>query len=284
VSPAGGASIACVGLVHVYRAAGTDIAALRGVDLDVRAGERVALLGPSGSGKSTLLAVVAGIRRPSAGAVVVAGRDIARLPERDLRDYRAHTIGTMLQGAAGNLLGYASPADNLRLAGRIPGGRLDSPAADLLAAVGLSPAQRRTPVADLPPSSQQFAALAVALANQPLVLAADEPTSQLDPPARDDLLEALLRLAAERATTVLVVTHDAEVAARMDRTVHLRDGRVGAEGRTGAPGEAHEQLAVIGSDGALLLPEELTRDWPAGTLVRVRSVDGELRVTRAEDR
>ena len=259
-----GAAIVCIGLVHVYRAAGTDIAALRGIDLAVRPGERVALLGPSGSGKSTLLAVVAGIRRPSAGRVLVGGTDITRLDRSALRGYRKHTIGTMLQGTGANLLGYASAADNIRFAG--------GPATtEVLVSAGLTGGS--TAVADLPPLAQQLTAVAVALANTPQVLVADEPTGRLDPAERDRLLDVLLRITGERGTTVLVVTHDGEVAARMDRTVHLRDGRVGAEGR----------LAVVGTDGSILLPERLATSWPAGTLVAVdETADGGLRITRAD--
>ncbi len=274
-----GASILCIGLVHVYRAAGTDIAALRGVDLDVRAGERVALLGPSGSGKSTLLAVVAGIRRPSAGSVIIDGADIARLPEPDLRSYRAGTVGTMLQGALFNLLPYASPIDNVRLAQRTkrrtsqPTSQATSPATSqptspdpqaLLTAAGLTRAQQRTPVARLSSARQQFVALAVALANAPAVLAADEPTAQLDAAASRDLLEVMIGTTDEHGTTVLVVTHDDEVAATLGRTLHLREGRIGAEGRR------QERLAVVGVDGSLQLPEHLAQQWPAGTLVRVQ--------------
>ena len=270
-----GATIVCAGLVHVYRAAGTDIAALRGIDLAVRAGERVALLGPSGSGKSTLLAIVAGIRRPSAGAVLVGGTDLARLSEGLLRAYRA-AIGTMLQGTGANLLGYASAADNVRQARRISRPRPGrTPIAALLEAAGLPGSRHDRPVDALPAAEQQLAALAVALANDPRVVVADEPTSGLEPADRDRLLDALLRITGDRGTTVLVVTHDPAVAARMDRTVHLRDGRVGAEGR--------ERLAVVGADGAVLLPEHLTAGWAAGTLVRVHEVGAdELRITRVE--
>jgi ABC-type lipoprotein export system ATPase subunit len=275
-------SIVCIGVVHVYRAAGTDIAALRGVDLEIRTGERVALLGPSGSGKSTLLAVIAGIRRPSAGSVIVGGRELARLRESHLRDYRARTVGTLLQGAASNLLPYATAADNLRHAQRIARPRSTgapddrSSIAGLLDAVGLTRAEQRIAVEDLPPSRQQFAALAVAVANAPRVLVADEPTSQLDPSARDHLLDAMLGIAEGRRMTVMVVTHDAEVAARMDRTLHLRDGRVDAEGRD------QERLAVIGADGAVVLPQALGAAWSPGTLVRVQVDDDELRISRVE--
>ena len=106
-----------------YRAAGSDTAALRGLDLHVQAGQQLALLGPSGSGKSTLMSLLAGIRQPSAGVIKIDGRDIARLPERTLRRYRAETVGTLLQGAAENLLPFAGADDNVQFARRATGRR-----------------------------------------------------------------------------------------------------------------------------------------------------------------
>lgn len=253
-APTGGARVRCVGVVHVYQVAGTDVAALRGVDLDISPGEQVALLGPSGSGKSTLLSVVAGLRRPSAGEVYIDGADIARWSERRLHDYRAHTAGLMLQGAGSNLLGYTHPAANVAFAtGR------DGAGDPVLQAARLADETR--PVSKLDRAAQQATALAVAMADPPRLLLVDEPTSQLDAHARDALLDVLTRVTAEHGTTVLVVTHDEDVARRMQRMVRMRAGRVGSEGAR------HRQLAVVGADGAIQLPEELLATWPPGSKV-----------------
>lgn len=257
-----GAGVRTVGVVHVYRVAGTDVAALRGVDLTVAPGERVALLGPSGSGKSTLLSVVAGLRRPSAGAVFVDGDDIARFSETQLYAYRSAGLGLMMQGTVSNLLPYASPRENVRfVAGRPPRGRAADPGAEALAAAGL--VDERRPVGTLSRADQQATALAVAMAGSPRLLLVDEPTSQLDDDARERLLDTLVAATAAAGTTVLMVTHDETVAQRMQRMVRMREGRVGAEG------QRHDQYAVIGADGSVQLPEELMAAWPAGSTVVV---------------
>jgi putative ABC transport system ATP-binding protein len=276
-TPPSGASVVCAGVVHVYRAFGTDTAALRGVDLTVPPGQQIALLGPSGSGKSTLLTLLAGIRQPSAGEIRVDDRDISRLAERDLRRYRAHTVGTLLQGAAENLLGFASPDENVRYARQaVPRRhRGQQSVAPLLRAVGLPDSAYRIPVRRLPPSQQQATAVAVAMTNSPRLLVADEPTSQLDEATRDTLLDALLAVVAQNGTTLIIVTHDSEVAYRMQRTLHLRDGRVGAEEHE------RERFAVLGADRSVQLPDHLVAEWTTGTRVRVTAVTSdELRLTR----
>ena len=260
-----GAHVRTAGVVHVYRVAGTDVAALRGVDLTVAPGERVALLGPSGSGKSTLLSVVAGLRRPSAGSVYIDGDDIARFTEAELYGYRASGLGLMMQGAVANLLPYANPRENVRfVAGRTRDGRrVADPGAEALDAAGL--VDERRAVAGLSRADQQATALAVAMAGDPRLLLVDEPTSQLDDDARERLLDTLVWATSAAGTTLLMVTHDENVAHRMQRVVRMRDGRVGAEG------QRHEQYAVIGADGSVRLPEGLMATWPAGSTVAVEA-------------
>jgi ABC-type lipoprotein export system ATPase subunit len=264
----GGAAIRTAGVVHVYRVAGTDVAALRGVDLSVAPGERVALLGPSGSGKSTLLSVVAGLRRPSAGSVLIDGQDIARFSESQLYDYRSDSLGLMMQGALSNLLPYASPRENVAfVSGRARSRAGHEITGEALAAAGL--ADERRPVAALSRADQQATALAVAMAGSPRLLLVDEPTSQLDDDARENLLDTLVQTTTAVGTTLLMVTHDEQVAHRMQRMVRMRDGRVGAEG------QRHEQYAVIGADGSVQLPEELLASWPAGSTVSVKASSAE---------
>jgi putative ABC transport system ATP-binding protein len=252
-------------VMHIYRTDEVEVIALRGVDLQVEPGEMVALLGPSGSGKSTLLTVLAGLIRPSAGTVRVAGEDIARLSERDLLAFRRNRIGIMLQGTSRNLLPYASVQENLHFAQRGSGRstrQARSRSAELLALVGLEDLSKRRAVS-LSGGEQQRLSLAVSVVNEPAVLLADEPTSQLDQ-HNADRVAALLREVRDRhGTTVVTVTHDENLATTFDRTVSMRDGRVGTESRHG------EAYAVIGRDGSLQLPAELGPDFPPGTLVRV---------------
>jgi putative ABC transport system ATP-binding protein len=273
-------SVHCNGLVHLYRGSdGSDVVALRGVDLDVAAGERTALLGPSGSGKSTLLELLAGLQRASAGRLHVGGHDLRAMTPPELTRFRAGRVGTVLQGAARNLFPYATAQQNVAFAqgslGRRARRGLLRPA-ELLEALGLGPVARRR-VGLLSGGEQQRVAVAVGLANGPGLLLADEPTSQLDAEHRRHVLDLLTRACDELGTTVVVVTHDADVGQALGRTVSMRDGRVGAEGRHGV------QYAVVGRDGSVLIPDPLLTDWPPGTLVRVEEDGDGLRLTREDD-
>lgn len=275
-----GIPVSCHGLVHIYRLEGNDVVALSGVDLDVASSEVVGLLGPSGSGKSTLLNLFAGLLRPSAGRLTVGAHEIARMDERGLARMRATDVGVVLQGAMRNLLPYANPADNVRFAQR--GARKlrsslesadDLRTAELLDArevldlVGLAD-HARTALPGLSPGQRQRLAVAVGLAARPGLLLLDEPTSQLDHEGRDEVLQAVTDINRDLGTTVVAVTHDPDVAARLPRTVTIRDGRVGAEGRRG------EDFAVVARDGSLTLPPDILESVPPGSLLRVTVVDG----------
>ena len=261
-----GIGVTCRGLVYIYRLEGYDVVALAGVDLDIAPGESLALVGPSGSGKSTLLSLLAGLLRPAAGRVQVGQYDLAKATDADLRRMRSTDVGVVLQGATRNLLPYLTAEQNVRFAQRAvpPQRRRELPAArEVFSLVGLPARGRfRLRPASLSPGERQRLALAVALATRPGLLLADEPTSQLDSRARDEVVAALDAVRAG-GTTVVVVTHDPAVGARLGRTVTIRDGRVGAEGRLG------EEYAVVGRDGTVHLPADVLRAIPPGTLLRV---------------
>jgi ABC-type lipoprotein export system ATPase subunit len=265
----GGLAVSTRGLVHIYRAEGHDVAALSGVDLVVGSGEMVGLLGPSGAGKSTLLTLFGGLMRPSAGRVQVGDHELSTMTEAELDAFRAAEVGLVLQGASRNLLPYLTPHQNVEFAQHTArrAGRDVPPAREVLDLVGLGDRGRR-PLASLAPGQLQLAALAVALASRPGLLLGDEPTSQLHHTSRDTVLAALARVNEEWGTTIVVVTHDPEVAARLPRTVTIRDGRVGGEGRAG------EEYAVVAADGSLPLPPAAVGAFPPGALVRVHEVDG----------
>jgi putative ABC transport system ATP-binding protein len=252
-------------LVHLYHTEGHDVAALSGVDLTVGAGELVGLLGPSGAGKSTLLSLLGGMFRPSAGRIFLGDAELSGLSERALDDLRATQVSIMLQGAARNLVPYRDPVGNVAFAQRWTRRRTaDLPAPrEVLAAVGLGSLEH-APLSALTAGQLQLTAVAVALASRPGLLLADEPTSQLDHAARDLVLQAIARANRELGTTVLLVTHDPAVAQRLPRTVTIRDGKIGGEGRLG------EEYAVVTADGFLPLPAHAA--LPPGTLVRLRPV------------
>lgn len=265
------------GLVHIYRSEGHEVAALSGVDLQVEPGEMVGLLGPSGAGKSTLLSLLAGVFKPSAGKVFVGAVELSGATGKELDDLRARDVSLMLQGAGRNLLPYLTPVENVRFAqgaARAAGKDLPDPEV-VLADVGLE-GQGDRPLSELSPGHLQLAALAVAMASRPGLLLADEPTSQLEHEARDRVLDRLAQLNRELGTTIVLVTHDPDVANRLPRTITIRDGRVGGEGRSG------EEYAVVTPDGFLPLPAHVREDLLPGTLVRFHQVDGQYVLIREE--
>jgi ABC-type lipoprotein export system ATPase subunit len=264
-----GLRVSTRGLVLIYRSEGHEVAALSGVDLDIEAGEMVGLLGPSGSGKSTLLSLLAGLFRPSAGKVFVGPHELSSANPRELDQLRAREVSLMLQGAVRNLLPYYTPLDNVRFAqGAARAVNKDVPSPEeVVEGIGLG-ADAHRPLAELSPGHLQLAALAVAMATWPGLLLADEPTSQLDHEARDLVLERMARVNRDFGTTIVLVTHDPDVAALLPRTITIRDGRVGGEGRSG------EEYAVVTPDGFLPLPGHVREDLLPGTLVRFHLEDG----------
>ena len=274
-----GVGVRCEGVVHLYRTfAGHDVVALRGIDLTIAAGERVAFLGPSGCGKSTLLTLLGGIQRPSAGRVFLGDEEISRLSERRLASVRSRLVSTMLQGATRNLLPYATARQNIAFArlGTSTRDRDDLPGpAELLDVVDLAD-QRDQVVSTMSGGQRQRLALACAIATGPRLLLADEPTSALGHGDREAVVALLHRIGTDFGTTVVVVTHQAEVAATFARTITMKGGRIGAEGRSGS------EYAVVGEEGLLHLPTQLAELWPAGTLVRIEQ-DDDARLTIARE-
>ncbi|TDC05782.1 ATP-binding cassette domain-containing protein [Nonomuraea longispora] len=290
--------VRCDGIVQIYKAQDVEVVALRDVDLTIDAGETVALLGPSGAGKSTLLWLLAGLLRPSAGRLWMDGVDLGRLDQRGLDRLRATHIGMMLQNPARNLIGYLSAAQNITFAQRAAGHarlgarsgsrpgagfgsrrsarvRARARARDLLARVRLADAGGR-PAGRMSGGEQQRLALAVALANEPKLLLADEPTSQLDEESGARVIELIKDVAAADGTTAVVVTHDTSVSEALSRTVTIRDGRVGAEGRRG------EDFVVVGREGAVQVPPEYHHLLPPGSMARIEELEDGIALRRAE--
>ena len=208
-------------LYRFFHAGDDETFALRGVSLDVRGGEIVAVVGPSGSGKSTLLHCLAGLDEPDGGSVTVAGRQITRRGEGTRAELRARWIGVLLQ--SGNLLEHLSVADNIGIA-RALAGRTDRAAVQLLDEVGLEGRANASP-STLSGGEAARAGLAVALANDPPVLLADEPTGEVDE-GNEGLILELLRRRADSGSALVIVTHSERVASEADRVVRLVDGTV----------------------------------------------------------
>lgn len=273
--------VRCENLVQVYGSSGQEVTALRGVDLTVAEAEAVALLGPSGAGKSTLLWLLAGFLRPTAGVAEVCGRQLTDLTPRSAAAMRLRDVGVVMQNPGRNLLQHATTAGNVLFA-QGPARRSRAAkrrrTADLLESVGLAAVVRRT-AGRLSGGEQQRLAVAVALANGPRLLLADEPTSQLDHGSAAAVIDVIRAANTDRGTTVVVVTHDPAVSSALGRTVTIRDGRVGAEGHAG------EEYLVVSRDGSVQLPAEVLEGaLPPGSLARaVPTADG-VRLYRADVR
>ena len=218
------------GLAKTYSGDGVEVLALRGVDLDVAAGELVAVMGPSGCGKSTLLHLLGGLDRPTAGSIELGGRRVEALSEAEWAVVRRGQVGFVFQFF--NLVGNLTVAENVELPARLVGATSGNAArrcAELLERLGVSARADALP-SRLSGGQQQRVALARALVNNPAVLLADEPTGNLDSSSAREVL-ALLREVQSQGQTVVLVTHDARVAASADRVVSMRDGLVVDETR-----------------------------------------------------
>ena len=259
----------------VYRIAETGVVALGGVELDIAQGEFLAVVGPSGSGKSTILNLVGGLDRASAGAVEVDGQDLGLLSDDDLTLYRAERVGFVWQGTARNLVPYLSVRENVRLPGTIHRSveqARQRSADELLDLVGLRDRRHHKP-GMLSGGEQQRAAIAVALANTPRILLADEPTAELDSVSARTVLDAFRAVNREFGVTIVMVTHDLVSARAADRRIRVRDGRVLHEGTHVAP---------IGEDGRVRLPDEAVAALGDGELEAEVSAD-EVRLRRRSE-
>ena len=219
-------ALECHDVFKIYRSGPVETVALRGLDLKVEPGELVAILGPSGCGKSTLLALAAGLDEPSAGELRAWGRSLGRLPESELAAYRARDLAIVFQSE--NLWSALSAQENVAISLRLAGhDDAAAAAAQSLAAFGLGE-RRSHRAAALSGGEQQRVAIAAAAARRARLVLADEPTGELDQRNEETVLAALEKLTRDYGSTVIVVTHSERVAARAERVVEMRDGRVAA--------------------------------------------------------
>jgi ABC-type lipoprotein export system ATPase subunit len=257
----------------IRRAPHGDVAALRGLNLRAARGEMLAVLGPSGAGKSTLLAACAGQLRPSSGRLEVCGVDVSAASQRALDALRREHLGIVRQHYHRSLPRELTAAEIVALPLRLGGGGAREGrrrAAVLLEHAGLAGHADALPD-ELSGGQQQRVAICAALATGPRLVLADEPTGELDAAASRDAVDLLASLARDEQATVLVVTHDQHVADRADRTVHLRDGRLSAEG-------AREPVLVVDDHGWIRLPGPLREEAGLGARVRARAGHGHVRL------
>jgi len=276
--------IVCEDLFKIYKIADLEVVALRGLDLVVRKGELVAIVGASGSGKTTLLNILGGLDTPTAGKVVVGGKDLLNMSARALVRYRRQEVGFVWQQTGRNLIPYLTAFQNVELPLSLVGmsqKKREKRAGELLEAVGLANRMYHRPER-LSGGEQQRVAIAVALAHNPPLLLADEPTGELDSHAASNILDVFHSLNETYGVTVVIVTHDVSVTGKVERVVTIRDGRTSLEtvrgtGMPEAEGgqpQAYEEFIVLDGAGRLQLPREY---------VDKLNLKGRVRVLLSED-
>lgn len=238
--------IICDNLVKIYRVAGRDVVALQGLDMLVGKGELLGVVGVSGSGKSTLMNILGGLDRPTAGRVWADGKDLLKLSDTQLDAYRLYQVGFVWQQTSRNLVPYLNAQQNVELPLTLAGGAgawRHKRAGELLEMVGIE-SRRKHKLTELSGGEQQRVGIAVALANSPALLLADEPTGEVDENTAQSLYNLFRRLNKELGLTTIIVSHDPHLAHQVDRVISIRDGKVSTESKV-VNGHATVQLGAI---------------------------------------
>ncbi len=285
-SESGRSYVYCNDVFKIFKVADLEVVALRGLDLRVERGDITAIVGTSGSGKSTLLNILAGYDTPSAGTVYVGDCDLLNMTSKEVVEYRRNEVGFVWQQTARNLFSYLTALENVELpmmlAGRDAGGRRQRATA-LLEMVGLEGRLRHRPE-QLSGGEQQRVAIAVALANQPPLLLADEPTGELDDETGAEILELLNGLNVELGTTIIVVTHDPAISTSVGRAITIRDGKTSSEihrnvevsTQIGGEATGTEEFFLVDASGRVQIPRDMLDNLSIGERVRVEIVDGRV--------
>jgi ABC-type lipoprotein export system ATPase subunit len=280
--------IVCDDLVKIYKTGEIETVALAGLDLEVGQGEVLAVVGPSGSGKTTLLNVLGGLDRPTDGRVTVGGVDLLDLSTDGLMRYRRDVVGFVWQQNARNMLPYLTALQNVQLPMQLRGlgpRERHAHACELLEAVELADRMDHQPHA-LSGGEQQRVAVAIALANGPGLLLADEPTGSVDSQTAGVIVDLFRSLAHRYGVTVVIVTHDTSIAQHVDRTVAIYDGRTSFERVRRTAGDlvvGHEEYVIVNGDGRLQLPPELVERLGIAGRARIYLADDHLEIWPEEN-
>lgn len=259
-------------LVKIYKTKDIEVLALQGLDLTVEKGELVAIIGNSGSGKSTFLNMIGGLDKPSAGKLFVAGKNLFTLNEKELVEYKRDTVGFVWQNNARNLLPYLTALENIMTPMHLTNRKNKREwALELLELVGMSH-RKNNRLQQLSGGEQQRIAIAIALANEPKLLLADEPTGSVDRRTADYIYDLFVRLNRDKGQTIVIVTHDTTLAKKVKRVVAIRDGKISSErilkeefsdlSKASAVNwqeleETQEEYAIIDRAGRLQIPRDL---------------------------
>ncbi len=296
--------IECDSLVKIYKTKDIEVLALQGLDLTVKRGELMAVIGNSGSGKSTFLNMIGGLDRPSAGKLYVDGKNLFQMTEQELVEYKRSTVGFVWQNNARNLLPYLTALENVmtpmlfveKKDAAFTEEKKRERAEELLELVGLEH-RKNSKLSQLSGGEQQRVAIAIALANNPKLLLADEPTGAVDRKTADDILEMFRRLNEELGLTIIIVTHDKELARKVNRVISIRDGKTSSErimkdnyrermenlSVEWAEEETQEEFAVLDRAGRLQIPSELLEEMGVSeNKVKLRLADGKIIIEKPE--
>ena len=285
------------GLVKIYKTKQTEVLALQGLDLTVEEGELTALIGNSGSGKSTFLNMIGGLDRPSAGSLIVGGRNLFTLTEKQLVAYKRETVGFVWQNNGRNLLPYLSALENIILPMHLSDTKKKKDKAlELLDMVGMS-SKKHSRLNTLSGGEQQRIAIAIALANSPKLLLADEPTGSVDPKTADYIFDIFTEL-NKNGQTILIVTHDVALSKKVKRVVAIRDGKISSERilkekyadrlkevsidwRTE---DTQEEYVIMDKAGRVQIPKEILGALGlADNKVKLELTDGKIIITKPEE-
>jgi ABC-type lipoprotein export system ATPase subunit len=292
--------IHCEGLVKIYKAADLEVFALQGLDLRIESGELMAIIGNSGSGKSTLMNMLGGLDRPSAGTLEIDGKNMLKMSERDLVRYKRESVGFVWQNNARNLIPYLTALENVELPILLKGKRKRLRALELLEAVGLTH-RKNNKLHQLSGGEQQRVAIAIALANHPKLLLADEPTGSVDSRMADQILDLFRELNRTIGITIVIVTHDPLLAKKVDRVVAIRDGKISSEmlrrksyaeeleelerGIAQSEEDSHVEYAILDKAGRLQVPANYLESIGVKDTnkVKLELVEGKIVLTSPEE-
>lgn len=292
--------IVCDGLVKIFKTDEIEVMALQGLDMEIQQGEMLSVIGKSGSGKSTLMNIIGGLEKPSAGKIIVDGKNLSDMTEKEMVLYRKKKVGFVWQKSERNLFPYLTSIENIEAAMNFTGMSAKEKkewAMELLEMVGMSHRKDSYP-RKMSGGEQQRIAIAVALANKPVILLADEPTGAVDSKTSNMIQDLFRKLNREMGITIIIVTHDMKLANKVDRVVMISDGKISTEKimkdkyreqidsiESEALGDdAHEEYAVMDKARRVQLNEEMLREAGIDTnKVKVKVEDGRV-IIEAENK
>lgn len=292
--------LVCDGLVKIYKTDEVEVLALQGLDLEIKRGELVAIIGKSGSGKSTLLNMIGGLDKPTAGRIYVDGKDLFAMDEKQLVEYRRSTVGFVWQNSGQNLFPYLTALQNVEAPLYFE--NMDSTtrkqkAMELLKRTGIDHKADSYP-SQMSGGEQQRVAIAVALANDPQILLADEPTGAVDSKTSNMIQDLFRKLNEETGLTIIIVTHDISLANKVSRVIMVSDGKISTEKimkeayrkkldelstEKLAEVESHEEYSVLDKARRVQLSEDALKEAGIDThMVKVEVIDGKIVISRQE--